>query len=173
MNADQQPPRHARRLLAAGAVLALSGCVPTPTLEAPAPVTLHVARTPSDVVQLAARRLTVGGFEVAVADATGGILTAKRVRGPGGNADVLRCKWPKGSMGDQSAESAYTVSIAAAASGPAGGGSDVTIRSDVLTSYPSLAGGMLAMAPSSTDCVSNGSVETALASVLRDSTAAR
>lgn len=144
------------------ALLLAAACVP-PKPDAPAPTQLRVRATPARVIQTGASELALAGFEVAVADATGGILTAKRVRGPGGNSDYLTCGYAHNSIKDRSNNTSLTVSINARQGGDS---SDVVVTTNVQSSYPSLTG-VMAVAPNEKDCVSNGAIEKRVVDALK------
>lgn len=144
-----------RRLTLAAISVILAGCV-QPAPVAPAPQSLRAAGAPRAVVQQAAAVLVSDGFEVTTSDAASGILTAKRVRATGGNADYIVCRFAHNSILDTHHRSTMTLSITARPLGT--DSSAVIIGGTVLSEYPDLTG-MFAKAPNETDCASRGAEE--------------
>jgi hypothetical protein len=140
------------------AALILSGCVPTPPPQ-PEPVSLGSTRSKADVVQIATRELTSAGFEISASDTAAGTLTARRVQEKRGNFDYISCKFAENSLAEMNLVSTLTVTVKAT-------GSDVDIRSSVLSAYPGLADSPLPRSESQTDCASNGVIEKKLATAL-------
>jgi hypothetical protein len=123
------------------------------------PVSLGSTRSKVDVVQTATRELTSAGFEISASDTAAGTLTARRVQEKRGNFDYIRCKFAENSLAEMNLVSTLTVTVKAT-------GSDVDIRSSVLSAYPGLADTPLPRSESQTDCASNGVIEKKLAAAL-------
>lgn len=130
----------------------------------PAPVALSVARSPGDVVRIAAQTLTSAGFEITTSDEAGGILTARLTRSPETHGDAITCSYDRTSAAGRGGRATYTESIVARS---AATGSEVTITPRVVTEYsqlPRLMG--VQMTDSETDCVSAGTIERRVAAAL-------
>ena len=152
-----------RLSIAALGVLA-AGCI-EPTARAPEPVSLHVSDAPRDVVQRAAVALTSAGFRVAQTDEVGNDISASRRSSANGNEPFVTCNnVPRDSGAAANRETTIMIDFSAK---PTGGGSDVTIRSNVRTAYPGFDGTPMQMATSDSDCVSTGLMERRLADSIR------
>lgn len=138
------------------AIVLLVGCVP-PLPPPVAPTALRVAHNTADVVRIAARELLESGFEIAVSDADGGILSAKK-RGRGKAAlSFAQCRWPSGSIGELTMTAVLTVSVSARKA-PADS-SDVLIRGEVRSATDM-------GTENAEDCVSNGEAEHRISAAL-------
>lgn len=151
-----------RRAAALFVGLLVSACLPQPPKQME-PVALHSPRPAVAVIQELSKQLVMQGFDMSVADATGGILGAKRTKPKRGNYDYIVCSHKQGSILEN--ELISTVSVSIAASNGADG-SDVRIRTNVLASYPGTHG-IMHMPDSETDCASNGALEKQLADAIR------
>ena len=152
-----------RRIVALSSVVFLGACL-APAPQAPAPLLLHSAKASTDVTRIAAYALTSVGFRVTQTDEYGEALQAVRTRPGNGNQDYVTCQMPKHAEAAAHRETALTITMATK---PASTGSDVTIRSNVRTSYPGYAGPRMAVPSNETDCVSSGEMERQLAEVVR------
>ena len=153
--------RNAARIALVVSSMMVMACVAPP--PAPAPRLLHVPEPPARVIELAAHALILDGFEPAMSDASAGILTAHRQRGPQGNVALLTCDYAKNSISDIHDVTTFTVSLSAKA---AGTGSDITIATTVHNDYSSLTG-IMALPANDKDCVSNGTVEKHITTALQ------
>jgi hypothetical protein len=149
-----------RRALVAGLLVSLVGCVPMPPAPTQiAPQKLNSPLPPVEVVRRATAKLIDMGFDIALSDATGGVVQSKLARA---TPVQVTCRWPKGSIAAQSGVAILTLSINAIKDGE---GSAVTITSRVSAEYPSLTG-IMARAPNGEDCASNGSAERSVATAI-------
>lgn len=158
-------PRPAAAALALSALAALTAC-PKPVAQ-PAPTALHSSQSVGAAVQVAALTLTSAEFEVVSFDRDAGVLTAKRVRGPRGNAGFIACNWARNSISDAHARTALTISLTARPATGGAAGSDVRVTSHVTASFPDLQGTAMAVPDSEDACASNGQAEERLAAALR------
>jgi hypothetical protein len=143
--------------------LALVGCLSSrPT--APAPVNFHSSRSAKEATQAAAVTLTGAGFRVEQSDTIGNALRANRTATHNGNQQYVVCTLPKGSDAAANRQTVLAVSFRAV---PKPSGSDISISSKVTTSYPGYEGTATQVPASDSDCVSNGTIEQQLTSVLR------
>jgi hypothetical protein len=151
-----------RRAFVAGLLVSLVGCVPTPPApQQLAPQKLTSPLPPIDVVRRATAKLIDLGFDIAISDATGGVVQSKHAHA---NGDQVTCRWPKGSIAERFGVATVTLSINAVKDGD---GSAVTITSRVVAEYPGLDPMFQARTSPTEDCASTGSVERAVASALR------
>lgn len=127
-----------------------------PPIPQPAPERLTVAMAPAVAVQRVAAALTAEGFEVAVIDASAGLLTMRRARGPKGNVDVLKCLWASSSVNALQASTVLTLSLAAT---PVADSAAVVLSTNATATLPDRA------APEGA-CASNGTAERAAAQAL-------
>ena len=144
------------RLLVSASLL--SGCV-QPAPPQAEPVSLRSTRSKADVVQVATRELTSVGFQISASDTAAGTLTAKRERPKRENFDYVTCKFAENSLAELNLVSTLTVTVSAT-------GSNVDIRSSVLSAYPDLESSALSRSESQTDCASNGVIEKKVAAAL-------
>ena len=152
------------RLSVAALGILAAGCIARTVLRAPEPVNLHVSDAPRAVIQRAAVALTSAGFRVAQTDSVGSVLGASRRSRPNGNEPFVTCNMPRNSGAAANRETTITIDFSAR---PASGGTDVTIRSNVRTTYPGFDGTPMQMATSDSDCVSTGLMERRLAESIR------
>jgi hypothetical protein len=140
------------------ALLLLTACFSSPPPMAQlAPKQLTSPLAPVEVVRRATAKLIALGFDIALSDATGGVVQSKLARvGPG---DAV-CNLIKGNYYDSIKVVALTVSITALKTDAS---STVTITSRVVTEYP---GAAVARRPSSEDCASTGALEQQVASAI-------
>lgn len=129
---------------------------------APVPRELIVSRTPSEVVRAAASSLASLEFEIGHSDPSTGIIQARRVRGPHGNDQYIKCAHDKASTLASNLRSTVAISLTAT---PRGDSSAVRIATVVTASYPSLANS-LAIADNEKDCITTGEAESRLAQAL-------
>lgn len=153
-----------RALSFAVATLALDGCVP-PKPAPVAPTQLRVARTPTEVVQVATRELATAGFAITVSDAAAGTVVARRVRTPDAHGADVTCQYKHGSMAATGAEATMTVNVSAKAASSFG--SDVLVVSSVHNDFSKLPGIYAQQASSDDECVSSGVIEKRIAEALR------
>jgi len=145
------------------AVELVTGCVSSkPT--APAPVSFHSSRSAKEATQAAAVTLTGAGFRVEQADTIGNALTANRTATHNGNQQYVVCALPKGSDAAANRQTILAVSFRAV---PKPTGSDISINSQVTTSYPGYEGTAMQVPANASECVSNGTIEQQLTNVLR------
>ena len=151
-----------RRTAPALFAAALAGCNLPQPVEQLAPQTWRAPDPPSAVAQAAARELTLDGFDIVTADASGGIVSARR-SGEGQTMDgLLSCKWPAGSTGDLRKRATMNVTVVATADSV--NGSRVVVRSSVNAFVP---GFEEAGSPgTSSECASNGQIEAHLRSAI-------
>lgn len=141
-------------LFSVSLILVAAGCV-TPMVN-PEPKQFETALSPAEVVRRVTNAVVLEGFEIQVSDPVSGTLSVKRERGPQGNADFLTCNFAKGSIADVNGVTVLTATLSLRQGGAA---ASVVVNTRTITSYPSLVGTALAMAPTETACVSNGKVE--------------
>jgi hypothetical protein len=151
---------------AAGALIAIVGCSPTPPLTAPEPVSIKSSRSKADIVQVATRELTSVGFEIATSDTTAGTLTATRKRDRRGNSEYITCDFAQNSLAESNLVSTMTVIVSTTSPSGGSGATNVQIGSSVLAAYPNLEGTPLPRSESHSDCVSTGAIEKQIATAL-------
>jgi hypothetical protein len=152
-----------RRAVAALIPIAAAGCLHAP-IAAPGPVAFHSSRSAKEATQVTALMLTNAGFRVMQSDSTGNALTATRTATHNGNQEYVACQLPSGSGAAANRQTVLSLTFMAV---PSTSGSDVTITSKVTTSYPGYEGTSMQAAPNQTDCVSNSTIESQLATALR------
>jgi hypothetical protein len=152
-----------RRILALPLATAISSCVTTP-VTAPAPVSFHTTRPAKEAAQVAAVALVNAGFRVSQSDSAGQAISATRTATHNGNQEYVTCDLPRGSAAAANRETSLTINFGAK---PSSSGSDITVGSKVMTSYPGYSGTSMEIAPNETDCVSNGVMERQLEASLR------
>lgn len=122
-------------------------------MPAPAPTELASAMTPAAVVQAAVQVFAVRGFTVTNADASGGVVIARKAI-PTGHADIakdlLACRWGPDAVGWRMTSGVATLTVTAR---PNGAGSAVTIIGTTDAGLPG-------------ECVSSGKTEAAIASAV-------
>jgi hypothetical protein len=138
----------------------LAGCAPPPAPEQLAPQKLTSPLPPIEVVRRATAKLIDLGFDIAISDATGGVVQSKRAHA---SMEHVTCRWPKGSAVERFGVATLTVSVSAVKQGE---GSAVTITSRVNAEYPGLAPMFLAKTSPTEDCASIGVAERAVASAI-------
>lgn len=143
--------------------LVVAGCLATRP-SAPAPVSFHSSRTAKEATQAAAVTLTGAGFRVEQSDSVGNALRASRTATHNGNQEFVTCSLPSGSDAAANRQTVLALSFKAA---PASDGSDVSISTSVTTSFPGYEGTATQVPAIAKDCVSNGTIERQLQSVLR------
>jgi len=153
-----------RRFFALSFLTLVSSCLPTPAPTAPAPVSFHSAKSAKEATQIAAIALVNAGFRVVQSDSLGQAVTASRTAAGNGNEDYVVCAYPRGSGAAANRETTLTVNLTAK---PSTSGSDISVDGKVRTSYPGYEGTAMQIAPNETDCVSNGTMEQQLQTVLR------
>jgi hypothetical protein len=141
------------------ALMFLVGCKPPTPPAQLGPTQLTSALAPVEVVRRAAAVLVTLGFEIAISDATGGVVQAKRARA-GTMSGISNDPPPDLTCLKYGAAATlhlmtYTVYVNAIARDQ---GSAVTITSRINSTWPGI-DQMIRPAPNDTDCASNGSVE--------------
>lgn len=139
------------------------GCVPPKPAQL-APRSVQSSRSPIEAVQIVARTLAADGFEIVTSDATGGVVSAKRLRAKLGNADFISCRFAAGSLANNNMETTLFVTFTAQKSDAGAAG---TITSRVNVAFPGFQGSALAMPPSDDDCTSNGTEESKIAAAVK------
>lgn len=148
------------RVLAACGFLFMAGCIP-PKPSPLAPSVVRSARGPAEIVQAAAGLLANDGFEIAVSDATGGVVSAKRIRKTPGNSEFVVCRYAKGSVAESNTETSLNVSVTARPG-------EAQISSVVKVTAPGSArDGTGLLSPSDDDCASTGRIEAKIANAIR------
>lgn len=145
------------------AIIVFTACVPR-TVTAPAPLSFHSSRTARDALRSAVLALVSAGFRVSQTDSLGFALTATRTATHNANEEFVNCELPRGSAAAANRETSLQISFRAV---PAHDGSDVTIESKVMTTYPGYEGTAIQVPPSDPQCVSNGTMEQRLEAALR------
>jgi hypothetical protein len=153
-----------RRMVALCCLATAVGCLPGPATTAPAPLAFHATRPAKEAVQVAAVTLLNAGFRVTQTDSIGQSLTATRTATHNGNQDYVVCDLPRGSAAAANRQTELTINFKAT---PATSGSEVAVDSRVHTSYPGYEGSAMQPQANDTDCVSNGTMERQLQTVLR------
>jgi hypothetical protein len=128
------------------------------SFQAPAPVELHSARAPAEVVQLASQRLTTDGFSIPTQNAVYGVVVGSRTGTVGTQGRLVKCRFPSKAAEWNSAKSTMQVTVVADS---AGTGTNVSISAKVVTDYSALPS-QYQRQTSVTDCVSTGAVEAEL-----------
>jgi hypothetical protein len=145
-------------------LLLLTGaCLATPP-RPPEPITLSSSLSAHEAVERATVALASEGFKVIQTDSLAHAIAAARTSLANGNEEYVACELPRNSGGAANRETTVRISVSAR---PAAGGSEVLIRSTVLTSYPGFDGTPSAIAANEIDCVSKGVMEQRLARALR------
>jgi hypothetical protein len=153
-----------RRTVALSFLIIAASCVHTPPPTAPAPRNFHGSRNAKEATQAAVIMLMTAGFRVSQTDSLGQAVTASRTATRNGNEEYVACELPRGAAAVANRETTLTINFHAT---QAATGSDVTVDSHVLTSYPGYQGTSMQVPPSATDCVSNGVMERQLETALR------
>lgn len=143
--------------------LCVAGCVP-PAPSQLAPERLLVrGQAPADILRGVVSRAAAAGWIPVVSDVNGGTvvvrqqLTGAATRGP------LACAWQPGSISETHAVATVMTTVQATADSA---GTAVTSATRVHVEFPSLSG-IMAKAPSDTDCASTGRLEDAILGPLR------
>ncbi len=134
-----------------------TGCLGHP-FQAPAPVELHSARAPAEVVQIATQRLTSDGFNIPTQNAVYGVVVGSRAGTVSALSGWIKCRFPSKAAAWNDAKSTLQVTVVADS---ARAGSNVSISAKVVTDYSALAGPYQRQT-SVTDCVSTGKTEAEL-----------
>jgi len=153
-----------RRAILAVATLLTVACIPMPQTppmpEQLAPQKLTSPLPVVDVVRRATAKLVDLGFDIALSDATGGIVQSKHIRA---GAGTVTCRWGKGSMAERYGVATLTISINAVRDGER---TAVTITSRVLAEYPGLDPMFLSRLSPTEDCASTGAAERDIATAI-------
>jgi hypothetical protein len=153
-----------RHFVALSFLVAAASCVRTPVAVAPAPKTFHAARNAKEAVQTAVVTLMTAGFRVTQTDSLGQAISASRTATHNGNEEYVTCELPRGPGAAANRETTLTINFRAT---PSNSGSEVTVDSRVVTSYPGYAGTSMQVPPNEADCVSNSVMERQLEASLR------
>jgi hypothetical protein len=151
------------RTLLFAPIILLGACLPR-TLTAPTPLTFHSSRSARDAARSAVLALVDAGFQVTQTDSLGFALSATRAATHNANQEFVTCELPRGSAAAANRETSLQISFRAV---PATDGSDVTIQSKVITTYPGYEGTAMQVPPSDSICVSKGTMEQRLQAALR------